>query len=399
MSSSEESSDSDDDQEKKAFEAQARKILADTKLAEWVSNVMMEGKPTPNYVWSAGKLARALEAKHPSKWKTLHPIFKSVGGDMFIGLCEEHPLKFVFTGVHEGENYISCRVWQQPDVRETHSRKTADSDSENEVSWPCCDACTSLVYSVGALFGLVLNYVGCIFWYIVPNCFCVWRWACCHTYWKLEDIEDKMQTGDVLLFAGTMSTRIGAQSHWSHAGIVFRDDEGLEGPAGLLYVFEANFDRPGWDHCDLRLLHEKLLTYKKGATDMAWRPLQLDDVDDDEDEIRRQIGIAIGNQRGSPYDHNLKRMAHAAIDFLPCCEVKHDTRRREMFCSQAVVQVLMDARVIPRPPSGPPSSEYIPRDFDGIPSCTQEQNIMSSVLGPIHFIARQKNKWTGLELR
>merc|ERR1712046_77425 len=100
-----------------------------------------------------------------------------------------------------------------------------------------------------ACLGFFLNLFVCIFGFILPNCCCAWRWYCCQArtapinfwrrYWAYDDIEDKIKTGDILLFAGTFSVRIGAQSHWSHVGIAVRDDEGQHGPKGLLYVFEA----------------------------------------------------------------------------------------------------------------------------------------------------------------
>lgn len=175
--------------------------------------------------------------------------------------------------------------------------------------------------------------------------------------------------------------------------MVLRDTQGEHGPPGLLYVFEANFGNPGWDHCDIRLLRQKLETYKSGKTDLAWRPLE--DVDDEE---RQKISAAILKRRGTPYDHNMKRMAMAALDCCTCVEMEGQ-EHGEMFCSQCVAQVLIDAGILPGPPEGPPSGEYLPRDFDIVPSGTAEHAEMSALLGDIHRISRFSNKWTGLSCR
>lgn len=255
-----------------------------------------------------------------------------------------------------------------------------------------------------ACLGAVLNLLYCCFGFVLPNCCCAWRWLCCQAryacslcpcccrYWSFDDIEPKIQTGDILLFAGAFNVRVGAQSHWSHVGMALRDDEGLHGPKGLLYIFEANFnDGIGWDHCDIRLLREKCATYKNGSTDCAWRSLAMTD------EQRQQINSIILKYRGDPYDHDLTHMMYAALDCCPCCEAKKQ-KRNSKFCSQIVAHVLMKVGVLPKPPKGPPAGEYLPRDFTKVWGGTAESRNLRSKLGRLHIMRRPKNKWTGLSL-
>eukprot|EP00931_Biecheleriopsis_adriatica_P054649 TRINITY_DN32180_c0_g1_i1.p1 TRINITY_DN32180_c0_g1~~TRINITY_DN32180_c0_g1_i1.p1 ORF type:complete len:399 (-),score=77.80 TRINITY_DN32180_c0_g1_i1:24-1220(-) len=391
-SSGDESVGSSDGLLTSSFEERARATLRREDVVKWITKVMQR-KPIKNWVWPVPDLMTALKADDASKWSEIQAIVDATGSDTFVGLCEENPDNFVFTGIHEGEKYIACRI--------SPLEVTIDieSDYEPDSSWQGCGyTCGfyAVFWYVASFLGTILNYIACCFWYIIPNCFCIWRWALCHKYWKVEEVIDEMQTGDILLFCGTMSTRIGGQAHWSHAGIVLRDTEGHQGPPGLLYVFEANFDRPGWNHCDIRLLREKLETYKKGATDIAWRPLKCEGR---EEEVRRAVADSIFRHRGSPYDHDLQRMALAAIDFCPCFEVRRRGSARDMFCSQAVAQVLQDAGVIPGPPEGPPACEYLPRDFGIVPSGNEERALLDAKLGYVRLIARQNNKWTGLDCR
>merc|ERR1712093_273866 len=190
----------------------------------------------------------------------------------------------------------------------------------------------------------------------------------------------------------------------SHVGVALRDDAGDCGPKGLLYVYEANFGRPGWDHCDLRLMREKIETYKGGATDCAWRPLQRDKAGNvPGDEQRRRLVQAILHHCGASYDHDLRHMFMAAMDCLPCLEVGSDAtsgQKREMFCSQAVARVYQEAEIMAQPPHGPPACEFLPRDFGVMPGCNDESRLVGELLGPLHMIKRANpSKWTGLSLR
>jgi len=253
-----------------------------------------------------------------------------------------------------------------------------------------------------------LNLMLCCFWYVLPNCCCAWRWPCCQapgcccgrSYESYDDIEPQVKTGDIFLFCGTNGTRFGGQSHWSHIGIALRDDAGDIGPKGLLYVFEANFGRPGWDHCDLRLLREKIETYKDGATDCAWRPLV---VGGGSDAHREDITNAILHHCGAKYDHDMVHMMKAAMDCCPCFDVSSDAtsgQTREMFCSQAVARILQEAKVLPGPPTGPPACEFLPRDFGLVAGCNDESRMVGDILGPMHMIKRTNYaKWTGMEFR
>lgn len=192
-------------------------------------------------------------------------------------------------------------------------------------------------------------------------------------------------------------TRLGGQCHYSHVGCAFRDTAGVIGRAGLLYVFESNFGRGGWDHCDLRLLREKVATYKGGTTDCAWRP--LNEEIEDLPAARQRIGKAILEFCGCKYDHDLMHMFMAAADFCPCFEERMGRDENTMFCSEAVAHVLQSADVLSKPPDGPPAGEYLPRDFGTrAPGCNAESELANDILGPVYMIQRtNKNAWTALQ--
>jgi len=368
--------------------------------AAWMTGVMQKGKKIPNWVWPGDMLKAALEADNPTEWNNICMRFEQDSGSKkgtlwawFIRLCEDSPNKFVLIGEQEDGSYIACKVAPTPQGEKDHA-PSAQMIKSTHLQLKDSGRTTGLCSGWFHCCGFILNICWCIFWYVLPNCCCAWRWFCCRScVHDFDDIEEEIETGDVILFCGTMSTRIGGESHWSHAAICLRDTKGEHGPPGLLYVFEANFGRPGWNHCDIRLLREKLETYKGGKTDMAWRPLY-----DADDETRQKISAAILKNRGAPYDHNMKRMAMAALDCCPCVEME-DQGHGEMFCSQCVAQVLIDAGVLPGPPVGPASGEYMPRDFDIVPSGGAEHAALTDVLGDMYRIKRFSNKWTGLSCR
>lgn len=352
-------------------------------------------------VWKGDDIGKVLAADDPKRW-AIFSIALQYKGWQFLPYL--HPTKFVWTGVdEEGKDYIHCRRTPTP---ESFQMTTDESSHSN---WICC-LCYGCAF-VKAALGLILNMCWCVFGYVLPNCCCAWRWPCCQApsscccrhYWPWSDLEPQVRTGDIFLFCGTFGTRIGGQSHWSHVGVALRDDEGKVGPKGMLYVYEANFGRPGWDHCDLRIMREKIITYKDGATDTAWRPLKLTEMQLDEETTRQKLTEAILHHCGCSYDHDMKHMFAAAVDCCPCFEVKNDIESgqvREMFCSQAVARVLQEAGVLPLPPAGPPSCEYLPRDFGLMPGCNDESRLLHAILGPLHMVQRTNyTQWTGMGLR
>lgn len=361
--------------------------LSQEAYAEWVSGIMQEGKARSHWVWPCRELGEILAKDNPARWEMLNAGIK-VGG--WPAICEIHPKWFVSTGVNKGEEHICCR-------RYPTEASFVVGDEENSVPF-YFRAC----YNIAACLGTIMNLMWCCCGYVLPNCFCAWRWPCCQapycccgrSYWDFSEIEPKIKTGDIFLFCGTNSTRVGGQSHWSHIGVALRDDDGDIGPTGLLYVFEANFGRPGWNHCDLRLLEEKIETYKGGATDCGWRPLLAGP------EKKAALTKAILHHCGAKYDHNLQHMFMAAVDCCSCFDVGTTDHKREMFCSQAVAQVLQDAEVLPGPPDGPPACEYLPRDFGIMPGCNTESGLANKIVGKLHMMKRHNyTKWTGLDFR
>lgn len=211
-------------------------------------------------------------------------------------------------------------------------------------------------------------------------------------YATFDEILPFVDTGDVFLFSGDRPMRICGGCHWSHIGIVFKDSEGLTGEKGLVYIFEANFNWHGWDHCDLRLAKEKVETYKKGMTDVAWRSIDADV------ETRRAMGHAILRYRGCPYQHDLTKMFLAGADCCPCCErvgqQEQDDENvvHKMYCSQNVAKVYMDVGLLDK--NAAPSNEYVPRDFDEVWNWNVEARAVRLMpWGGFAVIKRKTNTW------
>merc|ERR1712137_101039 len=240
---------------------------------------------------------------------------------------------------------------------------------------------------------------GCCCVFVVANWCCVWRWACCHApplgccrrYYSFDSIEPLVETGDIFLFSGTKQIRVCTGSHWSHMGIALHDTDGRFGPKGFKYVFEENFGFPGWEHSDVRLLRDKITTYKKGKVDIGWRSLKVDD------RMRERIASSIERRRGARYEHNLARMGMAMLDCCPCCEMSSETTResdpqRAMFCSELVAAVLQDVELLPLEP---PPHEYIPRDFDSVCGGNKESQFVSRLnLEKLCLLRRKSNAWS-----
>jgi len=367
--------------------------LSNPEYADWVEGVMEREKPRPdspkNWVWNCPQLGKVLEKDNPRRWAVLNAGIAAYGWQA-LPLVHKH--RFVHTGEQDGEDYVHIRVYPTlEDIMPTVS------EEERSIPFYC-----AICYYVGTFLGLLLNVWWCCCGYVVPNWCFAWRWPCCQapwsccfrSYWDFDEIEPEIETGDVFLFCGDNMTRFGGQSHWSHAGIALRDDTGIVGPKGILYLFEANFGRPGWDHCDLRILREKVLTYKKGTTDCCFRKLIATD------EQRDLCAKAIVKHCGCAYDHDLMHMTAAAIDFCPCFEVGAKSQKTQMFCSEAVANILQVAGVLAAPPDGPPPEEYLPRDFGArFPiGMNSESRRVNEVMGDSKMIQRaDPGKWTALQ--
>jgi len=301
---------------------------------------------------------------------------------------------FTYVGKEQGVEYICRQVGSSCEAIEgLPELETCESARKQGRS--------GFRYAFTTFLGYFVNCFGCCFAYVCLNWCCVWRWVCCHgppvgccrRYCSFDYIEPLVETGDIFLFSGTKEIRLCTGSHWSHMGIALHDTEGQFGPKGFKYVFEENFGFPGWEHADLRLLREKVTTYKKGRVDIGWRSLKVDA------ETRKVIAHSIARHRGAPYEHNLARMTLAMLDCCPCCEmgIERDTNddRHTMFCSEIVACVLQDAHLLPREPHGPPPHEYIPRDFDGTWGGNLESYYVSlSGLQELYLIKRSSNSWS-----
>jgi len=350
------------------------------EFADWMIQVMQRGKAIPNWVWPCGLLAQALSADDPARWSVLQRIVEAEAFQWgWMEFAKLHTDRFVHNGVDRGDQeYICVKVTKKSGVGTKEFRL-----QEIEVSK--AQGRAGIVYFFKTMFGLVLNIISCCFCHVVPN----WCFAFKRGRTDYDDIEGELKSGDLMLFCGSAQFRALGTSYWSHAGVVFRDHYGEQGPPGLLYIFEANTGRPGWGHSDLRLCREKILTYKDGTVDVAWRPLV-----GVSDQQRERIGAAVARHRGALYDHSLARMVLGALDCCPCLEEADDAGRVEMFCSQIVAAVWQDMGVLPGPPEGPPSGEYLPRDFDTVPGFNVEHELCDEFLGERVMLRRwNEDSW------
>jgi hypothetical protein len=214
----------------------------------------------------------------------------------------------------------------------------------------------------------------------------------------------EMDTGDVVIFSGTRFLRWMQASHWSHVGMVYNKIE----PDGSSqkFLFEANYGS-GFDGSCLVPLRHKIVDYKHGRTDVAYRRLPAGVLNA---ELRAKFKSAVETTfKDVSFDHSLARGANAIFDCCPCCEHSdetlrgHDGKIHAMFCSELIASVYQDVGLLPGPlnegqKEGPPASEYVPRDFAEDPGCNVERSMLQHVgLGSLVWIARRDLSWCAQE--
>jgi len=251
---------------------------------------------------------------------------------------------------------------------------------------------SSVTYSCGVFWAMVASF----FFAAVPSFLwnAVGLYRLSSRYVSLSSIEDEMDSGDVLLFAGNRMLRWAQCSHWSHIGMVWvkHNEDGSK----QRYVFEGNYGE-GYDGSCLVDLEQKIRQYKGGATDVAWRPLPKGTLTP---EVRAKIDGAIEKFKDVPFDHDLRRGFRAIMDCCMCCESAQEALHGEggkihaMFCSELVAAVYQEAGLLLSPPNGPPASEYVPRDFSQDPACNIERSFLNNVqYGKLHWIERTNLSW------
>jgi len=252
----------------------------------------------------------------------------------------------------------------------------------------------------------------CCFGTVIPNMAC-WQFNLCSSccYNKFDDLEPDMQTGDVVLFGGTRMLKYAQMSVWSHIGMIYVDrtgdvvdHDGFRRPPGTKYIFEANYSAgengapPKFDGACFVPLKMKVVNYKKGSTDVAYRKMgaaarNLPDFLDRIDEAVMQL-----DRTG--YDHDQARGLNAILDCCSCCERAGEATDDEefshkMFCSELIAAVYQLAGILPKPPNGPPHSEYVPRDFGHQCSANMENQMLEELFegSSLQWIERADQRW------
>lgn len=250
----------------------------------------------------------------------------------------------------------------------------------------------------------VLNLCVCLWMAISCCCAAVpaalWNLCCCFkickcNYVNLDDVLDQMDTGDLVLFAGTRHLKWAQCSHWSHVGMVFikREEDGSE----TKYLFEANHNDT-YDGSCLVDLRKKIKKYKSGHTDVCWRALPKGTMTP---QLRDKFDTAVLETFSSvPFDHDVMRGVKAIVDCCSCCgccdtdEPDYgQTQMHAMFCSELIAAVYQTVGLMPRPPNGPPPCEFVPRDFAEDPGWNRERSVVKDMkFAQAQWFAR-KSRW------
>jgi len=247
-----------------------------------------------------------------------------------------------------------------------------------------------------------------VFWAMVASLLCaavpafVWNCLCLYKlksyYVPYDSIEDKMDTGDVVLFAGNRILRWAQCSHWSHIGMVWVKTN--EDGSKEKFIFEADYGvskGKAYDGSLMVPLKKKITEYKDGATDVAWRGLAKGTLTP---ELRAKIDAAVEKYKDVPFDHSLKRGFNAICDCCMCCENDDEALHGDggkihaMFCSEILAAIYQDVGLLPIPPFGPPADEYVPRDFSEDPACNIERTLLNNInFDKLHWIERTNMSW------
>jgi len=181
------------------------------------------------------------------------------------------------------------------------------------------------------------------------------------------------------------------------------DPDGHRRPPGTKYIFEANYSGDGkglpkFDGACFVPLKMKVVNYKKGSTDVAYRKLGA--TVRDLPNILDRIDDAVKYLDRTGYDHDQARGLNAILDCCSCCERAGEATDDEafdhkMFCSELVAAVYQLAGLLPKPPEGPPHSEYVPRDFGHQCSANMEDQMLEKLFegSSLQWIERADKRW------
>eukprot|EP00658_Telonema_sp_P-2_P017870 TRINITY_DN16978_c0_g1_i13.p1 TRINITY_DN16978_c0_g1~~TRINITY_DN16978_c0_g1_i13.p1 ORF type:complete len:363 (+),score=87.31 TRINITY_DN16978_c0_g1_i13:50-1138(+) len=265
--------------------------------------------------------------------------------------------------------------------------------------------CSACWYCFANCLAYLISGCGCLCCVMLPN-MCCWQYKLCSSccYSSFQELEPQLDTGDVFVFGGTRILKYAQMSTFSHLGMVYVDREGWvkdhagrQWPKGTKFIFEANYSGDGqYDGACFVPLEYKVRNYKKGRTDVAYRPMGR--ATKEAPGYYDRMDHAVKTLQHTPYDHDEARGLNAILDCCSSCERADDTTGEAepaMFCSELIIAVYQIAGVLAKPPDGPPHSEYVPRDFAKQCSANIESRLLEELFegGALIWIDRGDKRW------
>lgn len=198
---------------------------------------------------------------------------------------------------------------------------------------------------------------------------------------NLDEFLNSLDTGDILLFSGntlfSKAIKLVTRSHWSHIGMVLKDDD------GLLYCFESD-NEPIKDIPEIGVrkvpLKYKIETYDG---EIAIRMLEVPELK--QTILREEIKQLCNQFKNIPYEKHFLELIKSAYDG-PFGENKEDLT--SIFCSELIASIYQKCGLLNW---DIPSNEYTPANFS-ITNLTPENfstktlNLIRNILTDIEYI-------------
>lgn len=188
---------------------------------------------------------------------------------------------------------------------------------------------------------------------------------------NLDEFLNSFDTGDILLFSGntlfSKAIKLVTRSHWSHIGMVLKDDD------GLLYCFESD-NEPIKDIPEIGVrkvpLKYKIETYDGEIAVRRLRPPEWRQT-----MLREEMKLICNTFGNIHYEEHFLELIKSVYDG-PFGKNKEDLS--SVFCSELIASIyrrcsLLDFDI--------PSNEYTPADFSG-----RILNLKYSTLADIEYI-------------
>lgn len=178
------------------------------------------------------------------------------------------------------------------------------------------------------------------------------------------EIRPTLATGDLVLYEGASLAsdviQFVTRYRWSHIGVVVRDevhDQVLVWESTTLSNlpdFETGVFRKG---VQIVPLSERVRSYR--GKRMAIRQLDFD-YGREAWEFGQTIADVRREFANRPYEKSLLELARSAINIFKRGQSEDLT---SLFCSELVAEVYQRIGILPEPPMGKASNEYVPGDF------------------------------------